>query len=78
MELLKFYFFHYRKELKRLNVTVIDTVNEMAKSKNADEICQKPFCKYGCVCASIDTAKYIQTHCQRIECMFECVCVNVS
>ncbi|XP_055324553.1 uncharacterized protein LOC129579058 isoform X1 [Sitodiplosis mosellana] len=64
------------KELKRLNVTVIDTADEMAKSKKADEICQKPFCKFGCICASIDTAKYIQTHCQRPECMFECFCVN--
>ncbi|XP_031631144.1 uncharacterized protein LOC116345684 [Contarinia nasturtii] len=64
------------KELRRLNVTVIDTANEMSTSKKTDELCQKSFCKLGCVCGSIDTAKYIQIHCQRPECMFECVCVN--
>lgn len=68
----------YRKELKRLNVTVIDTANEMLKSKKAHTVCQKVFCKMGCVCESIDTARYIQTHCQRPNCMFECTCVNVS
>lgn len=64
------------KELKRLNVTVIDTANELVKNKKPDEICQKPFCKLGCVCECIDNAKYIQTHCQRYECMFSCTCTN--
>lgn len=67
-----------RKELKRLNVTVIDTANELVKSKKSDEICQKQFCKLGCICESIDNAKYIQTHCQRYGCMFSCTCTNVS
>lgn len=69
------YDLHCSKELKRLNVTVIDT--EVAKTK-ADEICKKPVCKFGCVCESINTAKYIQTHCQRLDCMFECICIDVS
>lgn len=67
----------YRKELKRLNVTVIDTANDMSKIK-VEEVCQKPFCKLGCVCGSIDSAKYIQTHCRLYDCMFSCVCVDVS
>lgn len=64
--------------MKRLNVIVIDTADEMSNSKKTDVVCEKTFCKFGCICESIDTAKYIQTHCQRSECMFECVCVNVS
>lgn len=72
------YFTFCRKELKRLNVTVIDTATELAKTKKPDEICQKPFCKLGCVCESIDNAKCLQTHCQRFECMFSCTCINVS
>lgn len=70
--------FTCRKELKRLNVTVIDTANEMVKSKKPDEICQKAFCKLGCVCDSIDVAKHIQTHCRLYDCMFSCNCINVS
>lgn len=63
--------------MKRLNVTVIDTANELSKIK-VEEVCQKPFCKLGCVCGSIDFAKYIQTHCRLYDCMFSCVCVDVS
>lgn len=73
-----FVFSFHRKELKRLNVTVIDTANETKKVKKEKEACHKKFCKLGCVCESIDTPKFLQTHCRLTKCMFGCVCTNVS
>lgn len=67
----------FRKELKRLNVTVIDTADEATKSKSS-ELCTKPFCRLGCVCESIEAKKYISSHCNRAECIFDCKCIDVS
>lgn len=67
-----------RNELKRLNVTVINALNETPKSDKPVDTCQKPYCKLGCICDSIQNAKYVQTHCQLTGCMFGCVCSGVN
>lgn len=67
----------FRKELKRLNVTVIDTADEATKNKSSEQ-CTKPFCRLGCVCESIEIKKYIPSHCNRFECIFDCKCIAVS
>lgn len=42
----------------------------------APEECKKPFCRFGCVCDSINTDHTISVHCQELKCMFDCNCTD--
>lgn len=102
-----FFRFVHRKELRRLNATIIDTSTSVEtkseqqktiKNKKrvhrikqhnkqtmfllcfsfriAPEECKKPFCRFGCVCDSINTDHTISVHCQELKCMFDCNCTD--
>lgn len=58
-------------ELKRLNVKIIDVeVTEQEHGKT----CTKPFCRLGCICASLECKPPVSLHCGKENCMFECMC----
>lgn len=58
-------------ELKRLSVKIIDV--EVAGPEH-NGICTKPFCRLGCVCASLECKPSLSLHCGRANCMLECKC----
>lgn len=58
-------------ELKRLHVTIIRLAEE-----TEDKMCEKAFCKLGCICSSLECRLVISEHCGREDCMFKCNCGN--
>lgn len=60
--------------MKRINAT--DIAAAFNEANKEEEVCGKAFCKFGCVCGSIDGPKHLRTHCGLIECVFGCVCTS--
>ncbi|KAJ8922778.1 hypothetical protein NQ315_007813 [Exocentrus adspersus] len=58
-------------ELHRLSCKV---VNVEVEENSAEESCDKPFCRLGCVCKSLKCDGMITYHCQNLGCMLECKC----
>lgn len=82
-------FYFLRKELKRLNATIIDEcvapvngkkiISEgLVKAKShvlrSTVNCGKDFCKLGCICDSLTIPKTFGYHCKQIDCLFDCCC----
>lgn len=64
------------KELKRLNVTIINAIDEKSSTDDQIERCKKDVCRFGCICESIESTENIRTRCSRVDCMFECKCAH--
>ncbi|XP_055383338.1 uncharacterized protein LOC129613352 [Condylostylus longicornis] len=61
------------KELKRLNATIINASD--AKIVAKPKVCEKDFCRLGCICASLGNNNVPKNHCKKINCMLEkCSC----
>lgn len=45
-------------------------------TKQQTPVCDKEYCRLGCICDSIDPEKPIlgKTHCRKPSCMLQCVC----
>ncbi|XP_044127733.1 MAX gene-associated protein isoform X3 [Bufo gargarizans] len=40
------------------------------------DLCNKDFCRLGCICSSLSLTKHTDTHCQHETCMFSCDCLK--
>ncbi|KAL3266201.1 hypothetical protein HHI36_010384 [Cryptolaemus montrouzieri] len=59
-------------ELHRLNCKVVSVTVDEAETTSPD--CKKPYCKFGCVCRSLECIPRLPLHCSNISCMFDCEC----
>ncbi|CAH1984654.1 unnamed protein product [Acanthoscelides obtectus] len=62
---------HLDCELLRLSCKIVSVEVE---NEDVEKPCDKPFCRLGCVCKSLNCENTMIFHCQKEKCIFTCTC----